>query len=63
MLIQLCIQTVHTWYLSADKSDVQHMEELFKQGFPVKTRSRLPILATIFFWSANVKAACDRRPC
>lgn len=39
------------------------MEELFKQGFPVKTCSALPILATIFFWSANIKAVCERQPC
>lgn len=39
------------------------MEELFKQGFPVKTCSGLPSLATIFSWSANAKAACDRQPC
>lgn len=62
MLTRLCIQRACTWYLSADRSDAQHMEELFKQGFPVKTCSGLPILATIFFWSANIKAACDRRP-
>lgn len=63
MLIRLCIQRVRTWYLSADKSDVQHMEELFKQDFPVKTHSGLPILATVFFWSANIKAVCDRESC
>lgn len=62
-LIRLCIQWVYTWYLSADKSNVQHMEVLFKQGFPVKTCSGLPILATVFFWSANIKAVCDRQPC
>lgn len=62
-LIQMCIQWVCTWYFSADKSNVQHMEELFKQGFPVKTCSGFPILATIFFWSANIKAVCDRQPC
>lgn len=63
MLIQLCIQTVCRWYLSADKSDVQHMDELFKQGFPVKTHSGLPVLATVLFWSACIRAVCDRQPC
>lgn len=62
-LIQMCTQWLCTWYLSADKSNVQHMEELSKQGFPVKTCSGLPILDTIFFWSANIKAECDRQPC
>lgn len=38
------------------------MDELFKQGFPVKTSSGLPIFTTVFFWSANIKAACDKRP-
>lgn len=62
MLIGLCIQAACTCYLSAGKSDVQHMDKLFKRGFPVKTCSGLPILATAFFWSANIKAACDKRP-
>lgn len=63
MLIQLCIQTVCRWYLCADKSDVQHMDELFKQGFPVKKHSGFPILATVFFWSASIRAVCNRQPC
>lgn len=63
MLILLCAQRVCTWYLSTDKSHVQHMEELFKQGFPVKTHSGFPILAAIFFWRASSKAVCDRQPC
>lgn len=33
------------------------------QGFPVKTHSGLPILATTFFLSANIKAGCYRQLC
>lgn len=63
MLIQLCIQTVCRWYLSTDKSDVQHTDDLFKQGFPLKTHSGFPILATVFFCSASIRAVCVRQPC
>lgn len=62
-LIRLGNQGMRTWYHSADKNHVQHVGELFKQGFPVKTCSEFPTSATIFFWSANIKAVCYSWPC